>query len=273
MNGSDIQVEKGNYTRIHNAILEALASTNFSGRELRCLLHLLRMTYGFNRKATAISLSEWTKATGIKRGHVNETLKGLVDRNVITKTDGNASAAAIWEFNKYAEGWLASTPSGTGFPSTYMGTGTSTQDGTGTSTPLMSTTEDTKDIIKDISKDVASDDVPAAPAPVLSYVEQFRLYQEKLKTTTNRPAVLRELYIWCFGEAAAPDFGYFGKVARQVGGAGRLAQLMFELVTRPPAGDVLAYIVAEENGRKKRAQLNGKPTTEQVWVFNPGGDE
>jgi phage replication O-like protein O len=271
MNGSEIQVERGNYTRIHNAILEALSSTNFSGRELRCLLHLLRMTYGFNRKATAISLTEWSKATGIKRGHVNETLKELVQRNVIAKTDGNASAAAIWEFNKYSESWGTSTGMGTGFTGTDMGTGTSTQEGTGTSTPLMSTTEDTKDIIKDNSKESSSNDVPTAPT--IPVTKQFAALVEELKTTKNRPAKLHEIYVLCYGADSAPTFAYLGRVAQQVGGAGHLAQMLWQHTTRPPVGDVLAYILTEHKAKEKRAQQNGSHRAVTEVRFAQEGDD
>lgn len=161
VSGSDIQIDKGNYTRVHNAILEVLAMTELNGRELRCLLHLLRSTYGFNRKEAVISLTEWCKATKITRGHVNETLKRLVDRNIITKATEGAYMPATWAFNKHHETWGTSTPMGTGFNGTQGGTGTSTQvgtidstqGGTGTSTPLMCSTGDAKESIKERSKE------------------------------------------------------------------------------------------------------------------------
>lgn len=123
----------------------------------------------------------------------------------------------------------------------------------------------------EVKTNVPADAVPTAPTPLAA---QFSDWLERLQEPkANKAAILLEIHKGCFGRSELPDYGYIAKVAKQVGGAGRLAQLMFELVTRPPAGDILAYIVAEENGRKKRAAQNGKPTTEQVWVFNPGGDE
>jgi hypothetical protein len=86
---------------------------------------------------------------------------------------------------------------------------------------------------------------------------QFQTLLEELKTTTNKQATLRQVYTLCFGAEAAPEYSYLGKVAKQVGGAGRLAQLMFELVTRPPAGDILAFIQAQEANRKQRAKQTG----------------
>lgn len=112
------------------------------------------------------------------------------------------------------------------------------------------------------------------PPPATSLSSQFHAYLEELKVTPNKPATLRSIYALCFGADAAPDYGYLGKTARQVGGAGRLAQLMFELVPRPPAGDVLAYIVAEENARKKRAaQTGGNREVIDIKFANSGGDD
>jgi hypothetical protein len=50
-----------------------------------------------------------------------------------------------------------------------------------------------------------------------------------------------------------PDFGYIGKTAKAVGGAGRLAELLWQFSTRPPTGDVLAYIQAGAKRAKERA--------------------
>ena len=72
----------------------------------------------------------------------------------------------------------------------------------------------------------------------------FGHFLGELKSTTNRPALLRQLYQLCFGEKEddLPSYGYLGKVAKKVGGAGRLAELMWRLTAKPPTGDVLAYI-------------------------------
>lgn len=110
----------------------------------------------------------------------------------------------------------------------------------------------------------------SAPADSSSLAAQFHLLNEELKTTRNRPAKLAQVYALCFGQDTCPDFAYLGKVAKSVGGAGRLAELMFELVPRPPTGDVLAYIVAQESGRKKRAAQTGGNREIKDVQFNNG---
>lgn len=133
--GAEIQPDK-NWTKVHNGILEVLASTNFTARELRCLLYLLRMTYGYQCKESPISLSEWEQGTKLKRGHVSSTLKELVARNIITKEETGARSKPVWSFNKYFEQWQPSTPLGTTFDGPPVGTTPSTDLGTTPSTPL-----------------------------------------------------------------------------------------------------------------------------------------
>ena len=107
--GEDIQIERGNFTRIHNAILEQLASHDFSSREYACILYLLRMTYGFNRKDCTLSNGDFANATKLDRTAIIKTLRRLVERNVITKDDGDPYHAATWSFNKYFEQWDTQT--------------------------------------------------------------------------------------------------------------------------------------------------------------------
>lgn len=104
-NGSDIQVDKGSYTRIHNAILENLARYDFTGREYACLLYLLRMTYGFSRKEVKLSNSDIGKATGFDPANVSRAMRRLVEGKVIIRSAGNPNTAPTWQFNKYFEQW------------------------------------------------------------------------------------------------------------------------------------------------------------------------
>ena len=96
-----------------------------------------------------------------------------------------------------------------------------------------------------------ADAVPVAPK---TFADECADVQAKLKEDgANRPAILRGWYVRCFGEGGAPDYAYIGKVAKQVGGAGHLAALFMQLASRPPNGDVLAYIIATH-----KSKSNGK---------------
>jgi phage replication O-like protein O len=103
--GADIQVENGNFSRIHNAILEAIYSGDFSLREVKCLLFLIRQTYGFQRKADTISYEQFADATGINRRHVISTMQSLVAKNVVTSVSSGNRRPQTWAFNKYIERW------------------------------------------------------------------------------------------------------------------------------------------------------------------------
>jgi phage replication O-like protein O len=107
--GADIQIDKGSYTRIHNAILEQLAYHDFSSREYACILYLLRMTYGFSRKECQLSNNDFAKATKVDRTAIIKTLRRLVERNVFIKNEGETCHAATWSFNKYIEQWDSQT--------------------------------------------------------------------------------------------------------------------------------------------------------------------
>lgn len=106
-----IQIDDGEFTRLHNTILEKLALARLTASEYRCLMFLFRMTYGWQKKEDKISLSQWAKGIGLDpdtdRGNVVRILRGLVSKGVIlTKTNGN-NHPATWGFNKNFEQWDA----------------------------------------------------------------------------------------------------------------------------------------------------------------------
>lgn len=64
--------------------------------------------------------------------------------------------------------------------------------------------------------------------------ELFRAVWERLRDSGNYPAELRKIYALCFGEVELPSYGMLGRVAKAVGGAGRLAEIMWQLSAKPP---------------------------------------
>lgn len=103
--GASIQGDK-EFVKIHHTILEVLAKAPLTGGELRCLLWLLRKTYGWNKKEDKISLSQWEEGTGMKRQNVWSILQSLLKRNVIYTKSAGPKRAATWGFNKYYETWV-----------------------------------------------------------------------------------------------------------------------------------------------------------------------
>jgi hypothetical protein len=79
-------------------------------------------------------------------------------------------------------------------------------------------------------------------------------WHDLLRTDTNKVAVLRRMFDKLFPDAVdIPDYARLGKTAKQVGGAGRLAELMWTNSAKPPSGDVMAYLVrVSKNGAGPR---------------------
>ena len=98
------------FTAIPNDLLEGLASISLTDYESRCLHYLIRKTYGWNKKADAISYRQWCDATRIgSRRNVVRTLSRLVDRKIVVKevvaTSGK-NILAIWRVAENITPWV-----------------------------------------------------------------------------------------------------------------------------------------------------------------------
>jgi len=70
------------------------------------------------------------------------------------------------------------------------------------------------------------------------------------------------MFTTLYPAADPPSFGRIGKAAREVGGAGRLAELMWQAASRPPTGDVISYLtmMSRSNNRGgSHASVTPKP--------------
>jgi phage replication O-like protein O len=76
------QKENG-YTAIANETMDNLCRLKLSDYESRVLHVIFRKTYGWDKKSDIISLSQFSKLTGILSQHVARTIKDLVNRNII----------------------------------------------------------------------------------------------------------------------------------------------------------------------------------------------
>lgn len=82
------QTEDG-YTRIANELLDAILLRDFSGRQIKVLMAIIRKTYGFNKKSDEIGLSQFRDITGIDSKHVSVVLHDLEQFNVIAVSHGD----------------------------------------------------------------------------------------------------------------------------------------------------------------------------------------
>lgn len=95
-----LDVDGGNYTRLHNQILEAIINQPFSARQLRVILAVVRLLYGFNRTHAYLTAREIASLTNMGDNHVRNEMRALCDMNVLIITDRKVS------FNKYFDTWM-----------------------------------------------------------------------------------------------------------------------------------------------------------------------
>ena len=100
------QLQDG-YVKLANEILEALVRSNLSGTELAIILHLIRKTYGFNKKQDEISISQFLKAIPVTKPTLCKCLRNLQLVNIIklVKKGNSLKRSNLYEFNKNYETW------------------------------------------------------------------------------------------------------------------------------------------------------------------------
>ncbi|KOP32045.1 DNA replication protein [Xenorhabdus sp. GDc328] len=80
-------VEDG-YTRIANELLESIASSDLTARQLKVMLAIIRKTYGFGKKSDRIADSQVAAITGLSRQNVNKAKNELISMRFLIP-DGN----------------------------------------------------------------------------------------------------------------------------------------------------------------------------------------
>ena len=98
------------YLKLANEIVEALERINLSPYEWRVMLCILRHTYGWNKKSDSISFSQFEQDTGIKRRHIQRTLKSLKDRNIIWMIHKGEKTVVEYGFQKNYNLWEGLLP-------------------------------------------------------------------------------------------------------------------------------------------------------------------
>jgi phage replication O-like protein O len=101
---SSPQLEDG-YTRIANELYEAVLRFDFTQRQLKLVLAVIRKTYGYGKKEDDMSASQLGEMCGMARTHVTATLTQLAAMNVIAKRPGRFGC--IVGIQKNQERWIA----------------------------------------------------------------------------------------------------------------------------------------------------------------------
>lgn len=95
-----LSLERGEYTRVHNNILYALARVRLNSEESRVINALIAKTYGFNQSEDFISFSQLQSITGISRSHCSRTVTRLITRRIVLRLGKKL------KLNKYHFQWL-----------------------------------------------------------------------------------------------------------------------------------------------------------------------
>lgn len=81
------QLENG-YTKLANELLDALISARLTARQWAVVMAIIRKTYGFNKKADEIGLSQLAAMTGVDKTHLSRTVRELEAAKVINREAG-----------------------------------------------------------------------------------------------------------------------------------------------------------------------------------------
>lgn len=104
--GRGPQVEDG-YTRIANELLEQVMAAPLTLREMRVVMAVIRLTYGWNRKQARIPGGLLAKLTGMPATKASKAMAALVAKNVVIRHGGSRSPVSL---NKHADQWVLATP-------------------------------------------------------------------------------------------------------------------------------------------------------------------
>ncbi|QJQ93938.1 MULTISPECIES: replication protein [Halomonadaceae] len=96
------------FTRIANELLEGIIGAPLTDRERRVVLAIVRLTYGWNRKAGRIYAEDVSEITNLHESRCSKVISELVRRKVIFRQGGSRSPITL---NKDMGQWEASTGS------------------------------------------------------------------------------------------------------------------------------------------------------------------
>ena len=103
-------------------------------------------------------------------------------------------------------------------------------------------------------EDIEEDLLKGAGAPLPVNLDGWLI---EVKESNNRNATLMFMFNTLYPDATeCPDYGYLGKIANVVGGAGRMAALMWECSSKKITGDVMRYIQAYSKNSNHQEEDN-----------------
>lgn len=97
------QLENG-HTRIAHEIMEAIVRSNLSGTQVRALLWIIRLTYGFQRKEMTTNVGAFATKLKTSKDYVKTVFGELEHLHVITCEWATTEVCKVL-FNKDLDKW------------------------------------------------------------------------------------------------------------------------------------------------------------------------
>jgi phage replication O-like protein O len=104
VNLANPQKENG-HTALANDIWDALAKYRLSGEEWKCLIVIIRKTYGWHKKSDRISLSQFSQIADMKKQSASRALKSLSAKRLIGISKNADRETLEYCFHKDFDKW------------------------------------------------------------------------------------------------------------------------------------------------------------------------
>lgn len=250
------QKEDG-YTAIANELMEAIIAAPLGGGQVRLLLHLLRRSYGYNRKTASLSASEFAEATGLNAKVVSRELRDLEARGVIIvfREEGKTSSYTI---QKDYTRWQTGYQKVPGYNPEPESTLHQTVPGPGTKTFPDPEPESTRSIYKepkDNSKDKKDNTEPHGSAASGTIRQRFEFDYRAAKNGKERVAVIGRYFGQMLGP---PNYPRIGQMLKDAKSGGALFSAMLEASKQTLTDDPHDYVAAIIKNGGVRATHTGR---------------
>jgi len=98
------------FVRIKNAVLELLAASDLTGRELKIVLLVIRESWGWwggksNWTHIRLGPKRIAEGTGLSKGNASQLLQQLLDRNILQINDKRRGIGYL-SFNEHGDQWF-----------------------------------------------------------------------------------------------------------------------------------------------------------------------
>jgi phage replication O-like protein O len=99
------QLEEDGHLKIVMPIVDQFQRYRLSGVEWQILWVVFRKTYGWQKTSDGIALSQFVKATGLKKQHCWRAIQSLKAKNILLVTKNDYKRYVTYKFNKRFKTW------------------------------------------------------------------------------------------------------------------------------------------------------------------------